>query len=153
MGWDYVSELLPLTDIVHPPGDTWVWSTTVEWHWQGKTEELGEKPVPAPLCSPGGSPGLRSERPTTNRLSHGTALPKMFTASIIKTFALMTEAVRISETPVSFYNTAQHNIPDESRLHYVTAGFCMAPYQIFSPMRARCHLNIIIFDLMTRLIA
>jgi hypothetical protein len=101
---------------------------------------------------PGGSPGLRSERPTTNCLSHGTALPKIFTASIIKTFALMTEAVRISETPVSFYGTAQHNIPDESRLHYLTAGFCMAPYQIFSPMHAICHLNII-FDLMTRLIA
>jgi hypothetical protein len=23
---------------------------TVEWYWQGKTEELGEKPVPVPLC-------------------------------------------------------------------------------------------------------
>jgi hypothetical protein len=25
---------------------------TVEWYWQGKTEELGDKPVPVPLCSP-----------------------------------------------------------------------------------------------------
>jgi hypothetical protein len=24
----------------------------VEWYWHGKTEELGEKPVPMPLCSP-----------------------------------------------------------------------------------------------------
>jgi hypothetical protein len=24
----------------------------VEWNWQGKTEVLGEKPVPAPLCPP-----------------------------------------------------------------------------------------------------
>jgi hypothetical protein len=24
--------------------------TTVEWNWQGKTEDLGEKPVPMPLC-------------------------------------------------------------------------------------------------------
>jgi hypothetical protein len=24
----------------------------VEWNWQGKTEELGEKPVPVPLCPP-----------------------------------------------------------------------------------------------------
>jgi hypothetical protein len=24
----------------------------VEWHWQGKTEVLAEKPVPVPLCAP-----------------------------------------------------------------------------------------------------
>jgi hypothetical protein len=30
----------------------WVWIATVEWYWQGKTEELGEKPVPVPLCPP-----------------------------------------------------------------------------------------------------
>jgi hypothetical protein len=29
-----------------------VWRATMEWYWQGKTEELGEKPVPAPLCPP-----------------------------------------------------------------------------------------------------
>jgi hypothetical protein len=29
-----------------------VWRATVEWYWQGKTEELGEKPVPVPLCPP-----------------------------------------------------------------------------------------------------
>jgi hypothetical protein len=38
--------------IVRPPDDTWVWRTTVEWYWQGKTEELGEKPVPVTLCTP-----------------------------------------------------------------------------------------------------
>jgi hypothetical protein len=53
----------------------------VEWHWQGKPDVLGEKPVPVPLCppqiphgpTPGSNPSLRSERPVTNRLSHGTA--------------------------------------------------------------------------------
>jgi len=30
---------------VHPPGDMWVWRAMVEWYWQEKTEELGEKPV------------------------------------------------------------------------------------------------------------
>jgi len=38
--------------VVHPPDDIWVWRATVEWYWQGKTEELGEKPVPVPLCPP-----------------------------------------------------------------------------------------------------
>jgi hypothetical protein len=48
---------------------------------KGKTEELGEKPVPVLLCppqiphglAPGANPGFRGERPETNRLSHGTA--------------------------------------------------------------------------------
>jgi hypothetical protein len=43
---------------------------------------LGEKPVPVPLCPPqishgldlGSNPGLRSERPASNLLSHGTAM-------------------------------------------------------------------------------
>jgi hypothetical protein len=47
----------------------------------GETRQLGEKPVPVPLCTPqisygldlGSNPGLRDERPATNRLSHGTA--------------------------------------------------------------------------------
>jgi hypothetical protein len=46
----------------------------VEWHWQRKTEVLGGKPVPVPLCpqiSRGLNPG-----PTTNRMSHGTAFLK-----------------------------------------------------------------------------
>jgi hypothetical protein len=48
-------------------------------YWQGKTEELGEKPVPLPPqiphgLDPGANPGLRHERPVTNDLSHGTAL-------------------------------------------------------------------------------
>jgi hypothetical protein len=38
--------------ILHIPQMIWVWRATVEWYWQGKTEELGEKPVPVPLCPP-----------------------------------------------------------------------------------------------------
>jgi hypothetical protein len=32
------------------PGDTWGLKLKVEWYWHGKTEELGENPVPVPLC-------------------------------------------------------------------------------------------------------
>jgi hypothetical protein len=47
----------------------------------GENRQLGEKPVPVPLCPPqishglalGSNPGLRGERPATNRLSLGTA--------------------------------------------------------------------------------
>jgi hypothetical protein len=61
----------------------WVWRATVEWYWQGETEELGEKPVSVPLCPPqishgltrAQNPGLRGDRPATNHLSHGVTLP------------------------------------------------------------------------------
>jgi hypothetical protein len=47
----------------------------------GENLQLGEKPVPMPLCPPqishgldlGSNPGLRGEKPATNRLSYGTA--------------------------------------------------------------------------------
>jgi hypothetical protein len=48
--------------IVHPPDDIWVWRMTVEWYWQGKTEEIGEKPVPVPHCPPQIPRGLTGER-------------------------------------------------------------------------------------------
>jgi hypothetical protein len=34
----------------------------VEWNWQGKTEVLGEKPVPVPLCLPQIPHGLTRDR-------------------------------------------------------------------------------------------
>jgi hypothetical protein len=44
----------------------------------GETEVLGENLPSATLSTtwidPGANPGLRGERPATNRLSHGTAL-------------------------------------------------------------------------------
>jgi hypothetical protein len=51
----------------------------MEWTWQGKTEVLGENPVPVSTTNPtwtdpGSNPGLRGERPATNRLSYGTAI-------------------------------------------------------------------------------
>jgi hypothetical protein len=40
-------------------------------------------------------------------------------ASIIRAItALMMEAASISETSVSFYQTARRNIPEESHLHF-----------------------------------
>jgi hypothetical protein len=48
--------------ILRIPQMIWVWSATVEWYWQGKTEELGEKPVPVPLCPPQIPHGLTRAR-------------------------------------------------------------------------------------------
>jgi hypothetical protein len=46
----------------HPPADNWVWTATVEWYWQVKTEELGEKPVPVPTGQPQTPHGLAGTR-------------------------------------------------------------------------------------------
>jgi hypothetical protein len=52
-----------------------------EWYFAGETEVLGENLPSATLSTtnptwidPAANPGLRGERPATNRLSHGTAL-------------------------------------------------------------------------------
>jgi hypothetical protein len=48
----------------------------VEWNWQGKTEVLGEKSVPVPLCPPQIPHGRTQDRTRTSAvrgLSYGTA--------------------------------------------------------------------------------
>jgi hypothetical protein len=61
-----------------------------QWNEIGReNRQLGEKPVPLPLCPPqishgldlGSNPGLRGERPATNRLSHGTAMALTFSCT------------------------------------------------------------------------
>jgi hypothetical protein len=42
----------PLTLAYYAFQMIWFWRATVEWYWQEKTEELGEKPVPVPICPP-----------------------------------------------------------------------------------------------------
>jgi hypothetical protein len=44
----------------------WVWRATVEWYCQGKSDELGEKPVPVPLCPPQIPHGLTRTRTRTS---------------------------------------------------------------------------------------
>jgi hypothetical protein len=61
MGWDYVFELLSLTDMFISL-IIWVWNTTVKLYRQGKTEELCENPVPMSLC-PQIPHGLTQARP------------------------------------------------------------------------------------------
>jgi hypothetical protein len=44
--------------ILRIPQMIWVWRATVEWYWQGRAKELGEKPVPVPLCTSQNPHGL-----------------------------------------------------------------------------------------------
>jgi hypothetical protein len=64
----------------------------------GENRQLGEKPVPVPLRPPqishgldlGSNPGLRGERPATNRLSHGTAITTViFTYICVFRFSIL----------------------------------------------------------------
>jgi hypothetical protein len=66
IGWD-VSELLPLTDILLIFQMIWAWRDGRMIYWQGKTEELWEKPVPVPLCPPQIPHGLTQARTRTSR--------------------------------------------------------------------------------------
>jgi hypothetical protein len=71
--------MLTYVSILRIPQMIWVWRGTVEWYWQGKTEELGENPVPVPLCPPQIPNGLnrartrasavRDRRPTTSAMA------------------------------------------------------------------------------------
>jgi hypothetical protein len=62
MGWDYVSKLLPLIDILSSPR----WYEFGERPWNiiltVETEDLGEKPVPVPLYPPQIPNGLTRAR-------------------------------------------------------------------------------------------
>jgi hypothetical protein len=48
--------------ILRIPQMIWVCRPTVEWYWQGKAEELWEKPLPVPLCPPEIPHGLTRAR-------------------------------------------------------------------------------------------
>jgi hypothetical protein len=65
----------------HPPWDMSEYGAAMIWYWQGKTEGLGEKPGPVPLCPPQiphwltwalTNRGLRGEKPATNQPSYIT---------------------------------------------------------------------------------
>jgi hypothetical protein len=73
MGWNYVSELRPSTGILFTPHMIWVRRATVEWYWQGKAEELGEK-LPVSLCTPLNSHVLTRKR-TRDSAVTGRRLP------------------------------------------------------------------------------
>jgi hypothetical protein len=51
-GWDCLRTAAIIGPVVHSPDDIRGRRSTMKWCWQGKTEELGGKPVLVPLCSP-----------------------------------------------------------------------------------------------------
>ena len=58
-------------------------------NYGGKPKYSGEKPVSVPTTNPtwtdpGSNPGLRGERPATNRLSHGTATKQCYSESSVR---------------------------------------------------------------------
>jgi hypothetical protein len=66
--WYYVS--MQLTEAANGPivrpSDMSEYGAAAEWYWQGKTEGIGEKPLPVPLCPPQIPHGLPWERTGTS---------------------------------------------------------------------------------------
>jgi hypothetical protein len=82
---------LPLCQhITHSPDDMSLKNNGGMIYWRGKTKELREKPVTVPLCPPhiphGLTPGVCSERPATNDLSHGTAFKVSYKTNSLNMF-------------------------------------------------------------------
>jgi hypothetical protein len=81
------------TDLLLTPQIINTYRALVEWYWQGKPEELGEKTCPSATLSPRNptwtgpstKPGFRGEKQVTNRLSHDTA--KLIVTQLVKKFS------------------------------------------------------------------
>jgi hypothetical protein len=64
----------------------WAWRATAEWYIDGENRRTRRRTCPSATLSttnpawvdPDANPVLRGERPTTNHLSHGTALLVLF---------------------------------------------------------------------------
>jgi hypothetical protein len=84
---------LPCASILRIPQIIWVWRATVEWYWQGKTEELGEKPVPVPLCPPQIPNGLNRARTRASAV-RGRRLTTWATARPLRMITFWREFVK-----------------------------------------------------------
>jgi hypothetical protein len=81
MGWDYVSELLPLTDISFIPQKIYEyggrWNDTDRRKPKNSEKNLSQRQFFSTTnptgIDPGANPGIRGEWPATNHMSHGTA--------------------------------------------------------------------------------
>jgi hypothetical protein len=69
-----MSELRPPAGLLFILQVIWSRSATAEWYWQGKTEYIGEKPVPVPLCTPQIPRGLNVARTRSSVVNKATVL-------------------------------------------------------------------------------
>jgi hypothetical protein len=91
--------------IVHPPDDIWALRATLEWYWQGKAEELGEKPVLVTLRSP--------------KIPHGMTRTRTpaYAARWRQWIALMMGGSTHLWNVSSLQRDTRRYIPEDSKLH------------------------------------
>jgi hypothetical protein len=97
--------------ILRIPQMIWVWRATVEWYWQGKTEKLGEKPVPVPLCPPQIPHGLTRAR-TRASVVRGRRLTTWATArpnSLVSARGSVVHSNQFIEFSGAFINICKHD--------------------------------------------
>jgi hypothetical protein len=123
MGWDWIHLVLrPLFGLLYQPRDErwwwwWLWSNQWNENWQGKPKYLEKTCLSATLPTtnptwpdPRSKPGRRHGKPTTNRLSYGTALESTDSGPCIK-------CNYNSASLADFYQTLiSHNLSKQNKL-------------------------------------
>jgi hypothetical protein len=109
--------------ILRIPQMIWVWKATVEWYRQGKTEELGEKPVPVPLCPPQIPHGLTQAWTRASAVT-GWRLTTWAMARLIYLVCLIPQ--NMSPKAVSHVPTATLKLLNANLLQTHTLGYCWA---------------------------
>jgi hypothetical protein len=129
--------------IVHPPNDIWVWRAMVEWYWQGKIKELGEKPVLVLLCPPQIPHGLTQVQTWTSTV-RGRWLTTWFMATAVSTFIFVNTVCIYHLSCVCYIPCPSHpcwfdkpsNISNKifvfSLLHYPVTSFALGPNNFLS---------------------
>jgi hypothetical protein len=87
----------------------WVWRATVEWYLQGKTEELGEKPVPVPLCWPQIPHGLTRARTRASAVRGRRLITWAMARPFIGVYSFPNNPCK-SETCVPFHKMQFHTV-------------------------------------------
>jgi hypothetical protein len=122
--------------IVHRPGNVWEWRATVEWYWQGKAEELGEKPVPVPLCPPQISQRTRASAARYRRL---TAWHMALSNIIVTTLYIQNHEFQFFVQILIFLKKlnriqikSNHCLRDTSRHNQTNSGDCSYYYSLYT---------------------
>jgi hypothetical protein len=90
----------------------------VEWNWQGKTEVLGENPVPVPLCPPQILQGLTRDRTRASAL-RGRRLTAWAMARPRRRLSIVNSVSSLVDLLADWLVNEETSLTHELRFHYL----------------------------------